>query len=362
MPDEMNDLNLSEKIGLYRLLDANFNRSFEAFRVIEDITRFSFDNILITERIKELRHGLKAVAVVVGRQMVAYRDVLSDVGAHFTDPDEEKRADQADLVFANFGRLKESFRVLEEATKVSVPEVSGTLKRIRYQIYELEKRIAQLIRPKGRLNECFFYVITGNDISGGNPVGAAREAIAGGADIIQLREKNLGSGEFLKLARGLREVTAAEGALFIVNDSVEIAVLSHADGVHLGQEDLPVSQARKLVGPDRIIGVSTHSAEEAERAVAEGADYIAVGAIFQTDTKDDAVVGGLDLALAVGRKVKGVPLFAVGGINAANLPQVLDAGIRRAAVSSAVVGARNVRSAAEELKKQLSAGGGKTPG
>ncbi len=359
MTEEMEYGNTGDRIGIFRLLDANFNRSFEAFRVVEDIIRFSYDNILLTEMIKEMRHGLKAVAIAVGREMVTFRDVITDVGTGFTNPDEETRQDCADVMFVNFGRLKESLRTIEEGVKVIMPAASVAVKKLRYQVYELEKRSAALVQPMPLLENAFLYVIVSGS-EGGNPLGVVREAIAGGAEAVQLRDKEMGAAELLKLARGIREITASEGALFIVNDYIDIAILSHADGVHLGQGDMPPDQARKLLGPGRIIGVSSHSPDEAEEAVSEGADYVAVGAMFATDTKDDAKVGGVDLARAVRSKIKKIPLFAIGGINAGNLPKLLDAGIRRVAVSGAITGAPSVREAAEEMRNILSSTAGES--
>lgn len=353
MTSENHDDRLGEKIGIYRLLDANFNRSFEAFRVIEDVVRFSFDNILITELIKEYRHALKAVIINVGREIVAYRDVLSDVGTDFSDPDEETRTDRADLVHVNFGRLKESLRSIEEGLKVFMPHVAPTIKRLRYNVYDLEKRTFALLDPKKVLENARLCVIVGDLAPEESPIQKAREAVKGGAEIIQLRCKTVGEAELLKIGRGIREITAAEGALYIMNDHVDLALLTQADGVHLGQEDMPVAQARKILGSGRIIGKSTHDMNEVDEAVSEGADYIGVGCVFESSTKPEIEIAGLDFAGAVANKIKNLPLFAIGGVNIENVSQLIAHGVYRVAVSSAVTSAASPREAAAALRENL---------
>jgi thiamine-phosphate pyrophosphorylase len=146
----------------------------------------------------------------------------------------------------------------------------------------------------------------------------------------------------------LRDKTRATGALFIMNDRPDIALLADADGVHVGQDELPVADVRQLVGPDRLIGVSTHSLEQARQAVADGADYIGVGPTFPSTTKQFAGYPGLELVRQVSREVT-LPAFAIGGITAENVPQVLAAGCRRIAVSHAILGAADPAQAARQL-------------
>ena len=156
-------------------------------------------------------------------------------------------------------------------------------------------------------------------------VGAVREAIAGGADIIQLREKSLADRTLLATARDLRAMTRSAGALFIVNDRPDIALLAEADGVHLGQDDLPIHEARRLLGPSALIGVSTHNLDQVRTAVLEGASYIGVGPTFPSQTKEFNDVAGLDFIRQATCETK-LPAFVLGGVTPANLHQVLQAG------------------------------------
>ncbi len=195
------------------------------------------------------------------------------------------------------------------------------------------------------------YVVTDRGLSRGRSDSeVARMAYEGGADVVQLRMKDADGREMLAQAVEIREIADELCKLFIVNDRVDVAIASGADGVHLGQSDLPVEVARDLMGEDAIIGVSVHNAEEAVAAVDGGADYLSVGAIFSTSTKPDAQQGlGLGAIYEVVRAVD-VPVVAIGGINRGNIQHVIRAGADSAAVVSAVVAQDDVRAAAHELR------------
>jgi len=181
----------------------------------------------------------------------------------------------------------------------------------------------------------------------------AEEAIAGGADIIQLRDKESQARELVEAGRAIRKVVGKDKALFIVNDRPDIALAIGADGVHLGQDDLPVDCARSVLGKDKIIGLSTHSLEQAAAAQDSGADYIGVGPVFSTPTKPGYKAVGLGLIERV-KEMNGIPFVAIGGISAANIGDVIAAGASRVAVVRAVCGAKDVRGAAKRLKDKLS--------
>ena len=183
---------------------------------------------------------------------------------------------------------------------------------------------------------------------GRDELSVAREALAGGAQLLQLRDKVREKGLQLPVAEGLRRLCAETGALFIVNDHVDLALAVGADGVHVGQKDLPVTVVRRLMGPGAVIGCSTNNAEEARRAEADGADYVSVGRLFETGSKGDT----RPATLATLRSVKaavGVPVCAIGGINESNIDAVIATGAEMAAVIAAVTGAAEVREAARRL-------------
>jgi thiamine-phosphate pyrophosphorylase len=177
--------------------------------------------------------------------------------------------------------------------------------------------------------------------------------IAGGARAAQLREKEMSLRDFFELALAFRERTAQAGMTFIVNDHIDVCRAVEADGVHLGQDDFPVREARKLLGPQTVIGVSTHSLEQALKAVEDGADYINVGPIFATQTK---VHAGPPVGLELFRQVRArvsIPITVMGGINLDNLGEVLAAGASCIAVVSAVVGADDIASTVREFRRRI---------
>jgi thiamine-phosphate pyrophosphorylase len=179
------------------------------------------------------------------------------------------------------------------------------------------------------------------------------EAAAGGAQMIQLREKELTDRDLLNRASDVRRWTRRVGVLFIVNDRPDIARLVEAEGVHLGQDDLPVREARRILGPDALIGVSTHNIEQVRQAVLDGASYLGVGPAFPSLTKGFAAFAGLDFVRQACAETT-LPTFAIGGINAGNLGQVIGAGAKRIAVSQAIAQAEDPRAVAAQLCFALS--------
>jgi thiamine-phosphate pyrophosphorylase len=199
------------------------------------------------------------------------------------------------------------------------------------------------------------YVITDQAIAGGlTHEEIAEQAIAGGADVIQLRDKLCGCRELCQIGRAIRTITIKTGTVFIVNDRLDVALACGADGVHLGQDDMRVDAARQIAPPGFIIGISVGTVDEAVRAEQQGADYIAVSPIFSTDSKKDAGHGrGLDALSEIRRSVS-VPVIAIGGINPDNIHEVIGAGADGVAVISAVVGSRNITAAARNLSERVS--------
>lgn len=198
------------------------------------------------------------------------------------------------------------------------------------------------------------YVITGEQFHPERHyLEVIEEAIQGGADIVQLREKNKSKKELLEMARELRALTKAYQVTFIVNDHIDIALAVDADGIHLGQDDLPLAEARKIMGPDKIIGISTHALSEALEAEQNGADYIGVGPVFETKSKVDVVDPvGLEYVREVVSHTN-IPFVAIGGIKLHNLEQVLEAGATRICVISAIVGADNVKETAASFSESI---------
>ena len=198
------------------------------------------------------------------------------------------------------------------------------------------------------------YALTDSKLSLGRPVEEVAAALLGaGVKILQYREKKLKAGDMLRECQQLRRLTAAAGACFIINDHIDIALLVGADGVHVGQEDLPVPEVRRLVGPDMIIGLSTHDPDQARAAVAVGADYIGVGPLFATQTKEDVCAPvGLAYLDWVATHLD-IPFVAIGGIKRHNIAEVTRHGARCCALVSELVGAEDVAARVAEVRASM---------
>lgn len=177
---------------------------------------------------------------------------------------------------------------------------------------------------------------------------AVEKAVLGGCTVVQLREKDCSSGEFYETAKRVKEITDKYHVPLIINDRADIALAVDADGVHVGQSDLPASVVRRMVGPDKIIGVSAGTLEEAVRAEKDGADYLGVGAMYATSTKEDADITTIDELKAI-RQAVDIPIVVIGGINAHTLENFKGFGINGLAVVSAVIAAEDITAAAKEL-------------
>jgi len=340
-----------------RILDAAANRAAEALRVVEDYLRFVLDDRQLLEKCKHLRHQLTAVCRgpwLSGRWHL--RHTPEDVGTDLTAGAESARRSSADVLAANLERLKQSLRSLEEWAKVDWPAEAARLEQLRYETYTLEKAVCITLDNSERLADARLYVLLDGRDTERQFVDLAGQLVDAGVDIVQLRDKRLPDRDLLRRARLLREITAGSGTLFVMNDRADLALLSDADGLHVGQEELSVKDARRLLGPQPLVGVSTHSIEQARQAVLDGASYLGAGPTFASPTKQFERFEGLEFLRQVAAEITR-PVFAIGGITSQNVAEVLAAGIRRVAVSSAVVAADDPAAAARELQAALSSGG-----
>ena len=321
--------------------------------MVEDYVRFACDDRHLTEQLKRLRHELAdAMSRLPAGRCLAARETQADVGTTLTTPSESRRANAAAVAAAGFLRLEESLRTLEEFGKLIDAEMAARLEQLRYRVYTLHRAVELTRRSVERLAGVRLYVLLDGRSSAEELKRLAQSLVAAGADAIQLRDKTLADRELLERARLLREATAGGPTLFIVNDRADVARLARADGVHVGQEELSVKDARTIVGPDALVGVSTHSIEQARQAVLDGANYIGVGPVFPSETKRFEKFPGLDLLRAVAAEIR-LPAFAIGGINAANVGEVMATGVDRVAVGSAVAAADDPAAAAAELRTLL---------
>jgi thiamine-phosphate pyrophosphorylase len=337
---------------LLRVLDANANRAREALRVIEDYARFVLNNDALCGDLKILRHDLSAATRGWLSDAIVFRDTPGDVGVDNKTAAEMQRADIGDVVIAAGKRLGEALRAIEEFSKTIGPADAAKVESIRYRFYSIEKSIALTLGKSNAFDCVRLYVLITESACKRPWLEVAEAAIAGGADCLQLREKNLESGELLRRAKTLVELCRKNRVLCIINDRPDIAMLSDADGVHVGQDDLPAVEVRKIVGRKMIVGVSTHRIEQAHQAVLDGADYIGIGPIFVSPTKPREILPGLDYARQIAEQIR-IPAVAIAGITGENVDEVIQAGITRVAVTAAVSGFDDVKAAAERLKHLL---------
>ena len=206
--------------------------------------------------------------------------------------------------------------------------------------------------PLKSFSDVRLYVIISSGLAKKPVLETLQEVIQGGADAVQLREKTMSDGEFLALAKEFRRITSQSKILFVVNDRTEIAKKVDADGLHIGQSDLDIYNARMIIGCDRILGVSTHNIAQARKAQLEGADYISVGPLFPTPTKDYEPPVGLDYLKEVKREIA-IPFVAIGAINLGNLSKVLLAGGSRVAICSAIICSNNILQTTRSFKAQI---------
>ncbi len=320
----------------FRVIDAAANRAREGLRVAEDFVRFVLDDRHLTEQCKQLRHDLAALlGQIPGEQLLAARETQADVGTALATPSEERRSDATEVLMANFARVQESLRSLEEFGKLMDPVWAAEIKQLRYRSYTLHRAVEITRNSIKRLANARLYVLVDGRATLDDFRQLAQALIAAGVHVLQLRDKKLDDRQLVQRARLLRELLRGTDALFIMNDRPDLAAVCHADGVHLGQEDLSVKDARAIVGADALIGVSTHTIEQARQAVLDGANYIGLGPTFPSGTKQFEKFPGLDFLKEIAAEIR-LPAFAIGGITPANLPQVLATGITRVAIAGAI--------------------------
>jgi thiamine-phosphate pyrophosphorylase len=344
---------VTDRIDTARILDACANRAREGLRVIEDYCRFVLDDAFLSGTLKELRHDLTAaLSELAPSLLLEARETQHDIGTELSTPTEQTRASLREVVQVNAKRLQESLRSLEEYGKVHSSSLGQQLEQLRYRAYTLERVLILSVTARQRLAGARLYVLLTGSQCAASLDWIIAEAAAGGANIVQLREKDKSDRELLERARQVRRWTRESGVLFIVNDRPDIARLVDADGVHLGQDDLPVKEARRILGPDALIGVSTHNVEQLRQAILDGASYVGVGPTFPSGTKDFAELAGLEFVRQAMAETT-LPAFVIGGVNLQTIDAAAAAGARRVAVSAAIAGADDPRAIAAALLAAL---------
>ncbi|MEO2046444.1 MAG: thiamine phosphate synthase [Pirellulales bacterium] len=371
--------------AVLRVVDASINRAMEGLRVVEDFVRFVQDDLHLSHLTKAVRHDLASWVsdqIPHAIQLHGSRETIHDVGTQITVAAETHRETPMSVCTASFQRIKQALRSLEEFAKLTTPQHAVALEALRYRVYTLERCVTLAVSSCERLKASQLCVLIDSSERdrGSKELGFStlvKELVEAGVGTIQLRDKQLGDANLIARARRLVELTRPspsatshkqttpwkEGprqvgqweerrTLAIINDRPDIAAITLADGVHLGQDDMSVKDARMIVGPQALIGRSTHSIEQARTAVLDGANYLGVGPTFPSSTKVFTDFPGLKLLRQVAKEIS-LPAYAIGGIHADNLEQVLATGIKQIAVSGAVARNPNPRAEAGKLIRIL---------
>jgi thiamine-phosphate pyrophosphorylase len=329
----MLDTPTSIQPAVWRILDANFDRAREGLRIIEEWCRFALNDLAMANECKQMRQEL---GMWHTPEIRATRDTVGDVGTVLTHPREEKRTGIEQLLQANLCRVQEALRVLEEYGKLHSSNLSSSCKQMRYRVYTLESNLLAY-RRRQIFNTAKLYLVTS---PAPDLLQRVEAALQGGLTLVQYRDKQSNDVDRLAIAQQMCKLCHDYGALFILNDRVDLALAANADGVHLGQQDIPIALARQILGSQRIVGRSTTNPEEMARALAEGADYIGVGPVYETPTKAGKAAAGLEYVQYAAKHAT-VPWFAIGGIDSSNINDVIQAGAPGIAIVRAIMAAEN---------------------
>ena len=344
------NINQQEDIRISQIIDANLDRAREGLRVLEDWARFGLGNKDLVKRIKNFRQILGKNHLEIYKLS---RNYTEDQCQGLSHVEQIKRKDPHKIISSNSARVQEALRVIEEFTKNHNSKLSKIASEIRYEIYTLEVELLN-----SSLRKKFTQIIKENDLYAitnhkENLLEIVENILVGGVKIIQHRFKDGNDKDHLKEAMEINRLCKKYNALFIVNDRIDIVLASGADGIHLGQDDLDLETARKLLGSSKIIGISANNANDIRNAVNGGCDYLGIGPIFKTSTKKDKESIGIDKAKALTKDLK-IPWFAIGGIEKTNINFLKTNGISKVALVSALMNSEDPSQEAKIILKELS--------
>jgi thiamine-phosphate pyrophosphorylase len=280
--------------------------------------------------------------------MESARDTAGDVGTSISTSSEGRRQDLQAIASAAGHRATEAVRTLEELAKLESPRLAPGLESIRYGLYDLTALVEQKL-PARSWPQWKVCVLLTESLCRHDWLEVAEAAIAGGADCIQLREKNMSTNELVARSTRLVNLARPHGVAVIVNDRVDVALAAEADGVHVGQDDLSVAQVRSMAGSRLLVGATVRTSEDIEHACHDGATYCGIGPMYPSSTKPDLVAAGLTRLRELLPELGPLPHLAIGGIDHTNVAEVIAAGGRGVAVCGAVCGSENPRAATERI-------------
>ncbi len=346
---ENSNLTNAEDLRIYQIIDANLDRAREGLRVLEDWARFALGENNCVAKIKNYRQILGKNHLEVYKQS---RNHIEDQCKGLTHQEQNNRRSSDQIISSNAGRVQEALRVIEEFSRVHNHELSKIASEIRYEIYTLEIDLLSSNKFKKSeeiLKENDLYVITDQK---DNLLEIIEEILIAGVRIIQHRFKTGTDKDHLKEAIQIKNLCKRYNSLFIINDRLDIALASNADGIHLGQDDLDLKTARKLLGYSKIIGISANNEVDISNALKDGCNYIGIGPVFETATKKGKKPIGIEKIKTLTKDVD-IPWFAIGGINSKNISYLKSKGFKKVALVSQLMNSEDPREDAIIILKEL---------
>ena len=339
-----------EDFRIYQIIDANLDRAREGLRVLEDWARFGLGENDFVVKIKNFRQILGKNHLEVYKQS---RNHIEDQCKGLTHQEQIKRRTPEQIISSNSGRIQEALRVIEEFSRLHNHELSKIASEIRYEIYTLEIDLLKLSKFKNSqkiLRENDLYIITDQKE---NLLEIIEEILQAGVKIIQHRFKTGTDKDHLQEAIQIKNLCKKYNSLFIINDRVDIALASNADGIHLGQDDLDLKTARKLLGYSKIIGISANNKIDISNAIKEDCDYIGIGPVFETETKKNKKPIGIEMIKTLTKDLN-IPWFAIGGIKKNNISLLKCNGFKKIALVSELMNSEDPKEKAIMILKELS--------
>jgi len=340
----------SEDLRIYQIIDANLDRAREGLRVLEDWARFGLGKEKYVKRIKNFRQILGKNHLEIYKQS---RNHTEDKCKGLTHQEQINRNTFEKIISSNSGRVQEALRVIEEFSRLHNHELSKIASEIRYEIYNIEIDLLNLSTCKNSeeiLKENDLYVITDQK---DNLLEIIEKILIAGVKIIQHRFKTGTDKDNLEEAIKIKNLCKRYNSLFIINDRLDIALASNADGIHLGQDDLDLKSARKLLGYSKIIGISANNEIDISNALKDGCNYIGIGPVFETATKKNKKPIGIE-KIKILTKDLNIPWFAIGGIKSNNISYLKKNGFKKVALVSQLMNSEDPKKDAIMILKKLS--------
>ena len=333
------DLKQLEDLRIAQIIDANLDRAREGLRVLEDWARFALGRKDLVRSFKNYRQTLGKHHLKVYKES---RNFIIDECTGLSHPEQFKRNNPSSIISSNAARVQEALRVIEEFSRDHNQDLCSISSEIRYEIYNLEIALLEAQSNYSLLkilNDNNLYFIT---LDTENLFEKIKKILEGGVKIIQYRFKNGKDAENIKFALKIRKLCDSFGALFLINDRVDIAMACKADGVHLGQSDMDIKSARNILGFSKIIGISASNERDIKKAIHDGCDYLGIGPVFVTSTKKGKVPLGIDTLTSLTKDIS-IPWFAIGGIKQENIALLKENNICKVAIIADLINSKNPR-------------------